>query len=163
MFTQEEANALVLGAKLIGGQTDTSIQKNFDAAMFKIKSVLKGHEKDELERLESQIQVSRIPQPESEDFPNNFLANIQSALVNSNVLRFKYFSNYTGDFNLRDVEPMGLVFYGNRWHLLAYCRMRKAPRDFRVDRLVKLEVLDERFDPEIRKSFRNFEGDYVWD
>ncbi len=156
MFTQDEANALVLGSKLIGGQTDESVKKNFGEAMYKIKSVLKVTEKEELERLESQIQVTSIPTPESDDFPNNFLANIQTALVSSNVLRFKYFSNYTGDFNIRDVEPIGLVFYGNHWHLLAYCRMRKAPRDFRVDRLVKLEVLEEKFDPSVRPAFQDF-------
>src|SRR5690606_12965441 len=36
MFTQQEANALVLGAKLIEGQTDVSIKKNFTEAMLKI-------------------------------------------------------------------------------------------------------------------------------
>lgn len=153
MFSQEEANALVLGSKLIEEQTDSSIKKHFNEAMFKIKSVLKSDEKDGLERLESQIRVASIPRQESEDFPNNFLATIQNALIEQKVLSFKYFSNYTGDFNDRQVEPIGLTFYGNHWHLLAYCRLRKAPRDFRVDRLVKLTMLDEVF--EISKELMN--------
>lgn len=153
MFSQEEANALVLGSKLIEEQTDSSIKKHFNEAMFKIKSVLKSDEKDGLERLESQIRVATIPRQESEDFPNNFLATIQNALIEQKVLNFKYFSNYTGDFNDRQVEPIGLTFYGNHWHLLAYCRLRKAPRDFRVDRLVKLTMLDEVF--EISKELMN--------
>lgn len=153
MFSQEEANALVLGSKLIEEQTDSSIKKHFNGAMYKIKSVLKNDEKDGLERLESQIRVASIPRQESEDFPNNFLATIQNALIDQKVLSFKYFSNYTGDFNNRQVEPIGLTFYGNHWHLLAYCRLRKAPRDFRVDRLVKLTMLDEVFD--ISKELMN--------
>lgn len=153
MFSQEEANALVLGSKLIEEQTDSSIKRHFNEAMFKIKSVLKNDEKDGLERLESQIRVASIPRQESEDFPNNFLATIQNALIDQKVLSFKYFSNYTGDFNDRQVEPIGLTFYGNHWHLLAYCRLRKAPRDFRVDRLVKLTMLDEVF--EISKELMN--------
>lgn len=146
MFSREEANALVLGAKLIGEQTDHSIKKYFGEAMFKIKSVLKNDEKEGLERLESQIKVESIPRQESDDFPNNFLATIQNALIDRKVLSFKYFSNYTGDFNERQVEPIGLTFYGGNWHLLAYCRLRKAARDFRVDRLVKLTMLDEKFE-----------------
>ncbi|MFY0594137.1 helix-turn-helix transcriptional regulator [Roseivirga sp.] len=146
MFTSEEANALVIGSKLIEGQTDRSIKKHFKEAMFKIKSVLKSEEKEGLEKLESQIRVSSIPQMESDDFPNNFLATIQRALVGQCVLAFKYFSNYTGDFNVRSVEPIGLTFYGGHWHLLAYCRLREAPRDFRVDRLVKLQMLEETFE-----------------
>ena len=156
MFSQEEANALVLGAKLIEGHTDVSIKRNFDDALFKIKSVLKTQGKAELEKLEAQIKVAKRPQIQNDDFPNNFMAAIQSALISSSVLRFKYFSNYTGDFNLRDVEPIGLVFYANHWHLLAFCRMRQAPRDFRVDRLVKLETLEEQFDSSKRKPFQEF-------
>ncbi len=161
MFTQEEANALVLGAKLIEGQSDHSIEHHFGEAMYKIKSVLKSQEKEELEKLESQIRVSRLPQPESEDFPNNFLATIQQALVDSSVLGFRYYANYSGDYSSREVEPMGLIFYGNRWHLLAYCRLRKAPRDFRVDRIVKLEKLDDKFDAEARKPFDSFMDDLI--
>lgn len=155
MFTQEEANALVLGSKLIEGQTDRSIKKYFNEAMFKIKSVLKSEEKEGLEKLESQIRVSSIPQQESEDFPNNFLSTIQRALINQQVLKFKYFTNYTGDFNVREVEPIGLTFYGGNWHLLAYCRLRDAPRDFRVDRLVKLTIKEETFEAD-RKRVSNF-------
>ncbi|OEK05903.1 helix-turn-helix transcriptional regulator [Roseivirga misakiensis] len=146
MFTSEEANALVIGSKLIERQTDKSIKQHFQEAMFKIKSVLKSNEKEGLEKLESQIRVASIPQMESEDFPNNFLATIQRALVDQCVLEFKYFSNYTGDFNVRQVEPIGLTFYGGHWHLLAFCRLRQAPRDFRVDRLVKLQMLEETFE-----------------
>ncbi len=146
MFTQEEANALILGAKLIEGHTDNSIKKHFTEAMLKIKSVLKSDDKEGLEKLESQISVSAIPHQENEDFPNNFLSTIQKALIDQHVLEFKYFSNYTGNFNERQVEPIGLTFYGGHWHLLAYCRLRKAPRDFRVDRLVRLTAQDERFE-----------------
>lgn len=160
MFTPEEANALVLGAKLIEGQTDRSIKLHFNEAMFKIKSVLKSEEKEGLERLESQIRVSSIPQQESENFPNNFLATIQSALISLRVLKFKYFSNYTGDFNVREVEPIGLAFYGGHWHLLAYCRLREAPRDFRVDRLVKLTMLEENFEAD-NKRISNFMKEIV--
>lgn len=161
MFTQEEANALVLGSKLIEGQSDQSIEHYFSEAMYKIKSVLKSQEKEELERLESQIKVTRLPRPESEDFPNNFLATIQQALIDNSVLGFRYYANYSGDYSTREVEPMGLIFYGSRWHLLAFCRLRKAPRDFRVDRIVKLEKLEEQFDAEARKPFDGFMDDLV--
>lgn len=146
MFTQDEANALVLGSKLIEGQTDHSIKRHFQDAMLKIKSVLKADEKDGLEKLESHIRVPSFPQPQTDEFPNNFLAIIQNALIDQKVLKFKYFSHYTGDFNNREVEPIGLTYYGNNWHLLAHCRLRDAPRDFRVDRLVKVEMLSERYE-----------------
>jgi len=161
VFTQEEANALILGAKLIEHQTDKSIKENFASAMFKIRSVLDEEDKENLAQLENQIAVTN-PQPLiNEDFPNNFISTIQNALVQSKVLSFKYYSNYNSDYTEREVEPKGLVYYGSRWHLLAYCRLRQAPRDFRVDRLVKLEMLEERFKPYENKSFEEFLSNLV--
>lgn len=147
MFSEEEANALVLGSKLIEGQTDASIKEHFSEAMFKIKSVLKNIQKEGLEKLEEQIRVNHPPIPVDDQFPNNFMATIQKALVEQKVLQFKYYSNYNGNMTERQVEPMGLVYYGSSWHLLAYCLLRKEPRDFRVDRLVKLEIREQRFEP----------------
>lgn len=156
VFSPEEAHALILGAKLIEHQTDKSIKENFASAMYKIRSVLDDERKENLAQLENQIAVTNPTPLVNEDFPNNFIATIQSALVQSKLLQFKYYSNYNGDYSEREVEPKGLVYYGNRWHLLAYCRLRKAPRDFRVDRLVKLEMLEERFKPYENATFEEF-------
>lgn len=155
-FTQSEANALVLGAKLIESQTDHSIKSYFAEAMLKIKAVLKANDKERLEKLESQIKISSRQRPEHEDFPNNFLATIQQALIEQTVLRFRYYANYSDDYTTREAEPISLVFYGNRWHLLAYCRLRKAPRDFRADRIVKLEKLPEHFEAFDKKALEKF-------
>lgn len=154
MFSEEEANALVLGAKLIEGQTDKSIKEHFSGAMLKIKSVLKSAQKDGLEKLEEQIRVSQPPIQVDDQFPNNFMATIQKAMVEQKVLQFKYYSNHSGDMTERQVEPMGLVYYGSSWHLLAYCLLRQGPRDFRVDRLVKLEITECHFDP--REPYEEF-------
>lgn len=154
MFSEEEANALVLGSKLIEGQTDESIKEHFSAAMFKIKSVLKTAQKEGLEKLEEQIRVSHPPTQVDDQFPNNFMATIQKAMIEQKVLQFKYYSNYNGNMTERKVEPMGLVYYGNSWHLLAYCLLRQEPRDFRVDRLVKLEIIDQYFEP--RQPYEEF-------
>ena len=60
MFTPEEANALMLGSKLIEGQTDNSIKHHFYEAMLKIKSVLKNAEKEGLQALEEKLKFPRL-------------------------------------------------------------------------------------------------------
>jgi predicted DNA-binding transcriptional regulator YafY len=45
----------------------------------------------------------------------------------------------------RDVEPLGIVFYGGAWYLVAWCRLRNDIRHFRVDRVQHLEALAETF------------------
>ena len=45
----------------------------------------------------------------------------------------------------RVVEPIGLCFYSNQWHLIAFCQMRNDYRDFRADRIEKLEIISGKF------------------
>jgi predicted DNA-binding transcriptional regulator YafY len=45
----------------------------------------------------------------------------------------------------RDVEPLGLVYYADNWHLIAYCRLRRDVRDFRTDRIRQVQVRNELF------------------
>src|SRR5678816_2613752 len=51
MFTQEEASALLLGAKLAEYLSDESIKKHFNAALFKIKAVLRTSDKEHMDQL----------------------------------------------------------------------------------------------------------------
>ena len=58
----------------------------------------------------------------------------------------EYFSVYKEESTLRQAEPIGLFYYGQSWHFIGWCRLRKDYRDFRLDRICKLQLLDERFD-----------------
>ena len=52
----------------------------------------------------------------------------------------------------REVEPIRLVHISDAWYLAAYCRLRQGPRLFRLDRIDRLELLDERFTPDARHA-----------
>ena len=156
MFTREEAGAMLLGSKILEKESDQSIKENFDNALLKIKAVLKFQEKDHLENLEEHIAVLPMPKMDNNNFQNNFLSEIQNAIVNRETIKFEYFSNYTGQLNSREAEPSGLCHYGDHWHLIAYCRMRNDFRDFRIDRISKLRRQNERFDKDRKADFQNF-------
>ena len=53
---------------------------------------------------------------------------------------------YKRSSNSKSRKPLGLCFYGGAWHLLAYCRLRKDYRDFRVDRLKLVTTTQITFD-----------------
>ncbi len=44
---------------------------------------------------------------------------------------------------VRDVETMGLLRAGDAWLLTGWCRLRQAIRGFRIERITRLEILDE--------------------
>lgn len=155
-FTKEEAGAILMASKLAEKHTDKSIQQHFEEAMYKIKAVLKMQEKDFLENLEQNIEVVHRPNISTEGFPDHFLADIQSSLAHKKVLSFEYYSNYNGKYTTRQAEPLGLCYYGSHWHLIGFCRMRQDLRDFRTDRITKLRVLDEHYDPNQHQSYQEY-------
>ncbi|MEO1050368.1 MAG: YafY family protein [Bacteroidota bacterium] len=156
VFTRDEASALLLSAKLIDKHADQSVRNHVDNAFFKIKAVLKGIDKEHLESLEEQVEVLNLPEADTDLFPNHFLTDIQNALVQKKVLKFDYYSNYNDEFNSREAEPMGLLFYSSHWHLIAYCRLRQGLRDFRIDRITKLTISEEQFEGSQKEAFQQF-------
>ena len=156
IFNREEAGAILMGAKLIEHHTDQSIKNNFTQALYKIKAVLKYQDKDYLESLEKNINVYRYSAPVRKEFPNSFLADIQTALATRHVVQFDYYANYNDQFTTREVEPLGLCYYSGHWHLIAYCRLRQALRDFRPDRIMKLIIKENTFDRKTHDSFGGY-------
>jgi len=144
MFTREEATSLLIGEKLVEKLTDETIDDNFKSALFKIKSVLSSEEKDYVESINNGVHVltSKTIQPE---FPNNFLNDIQNALAHQRVIKISYHSLWKDQETCREVEPVGLFYYSVSWHLIAYCRLRNAYRDFRIDRIKDLELINKSY------------------
>jgi len=145
MFTNTEAHALLLGAKLIEKMTDQSVDTAFQSALYKIKAVLKTHSKENLADLEQCIEVVKNPWTSPQPYDNHFLADIQQALVQHYSLDIDYFSSYNEQSTQRLVDPIGLLHYSGGWHLIAFCQLRNDYRDFRVDRIKTLQTIPKRF------------------
>ena len=145
MFTRSEASALVLAGKLVEKMTDKSIRHEFESALFKIQSVLHDPEKDHLESLQSHIEVWQKPKI-GKEFPDHYLSEIQKAVVDMEVLQMQYFSSHSNELTKREVEPIGLYYYGESWHVIAWCRLRNGYRDFRTDRIKELKSTGGKFD-----------------
>ena len=153
MFSEEEASAILLGAKLIERMSDDSIGDNFSSAMYKIKSVLKSSGKETLEELDSRIVVSKGLRKLEK---TNHLSLLQKSIADKKTIEIKYYSNYRENMTNRVVEPIGLYYYSGAWHLIAYCRMRNDYRDFRVDRIKNLEITNESFNTSERKTLDEY-------
>lgn len=138
MFTNAEVSALLVAAKWVEEGTDASLREPFRTAFDKIRSVLKRSEQDHLSDLEPVIRVSPRPRPWLASDDDDWLHRIQHALVQRRVLTLDYRTPYAEATTRREVEPIGLLHYGAGWHLIAYCHLRQAYRDFRTDRIAGL-------------------------
>lgn len=144
MFTSDEACALLIGSKFVEEMSDEQTKQCFQSALFKIRSVLSGKQKESIDILQNNIHVVGS-QKHNDNREKAILAIVQKSLVEKKCLCVHYHASYNNGKSERKVEPIGLVFYGNNWHLIAYCLLRNDYRDLRVDRVLSVEMLDEPF------------------
>ncbi len=160
MFTHEEASALFVGGEFVERLTDASLRKHVQSALLKIRAVLPAEKQDYLERLQEATAIYTRPISSLAGYRDDALATIQQALVERRILTMEYFSNHRDRLTQRQVEPLGLLYYSEHWHLIAYCRLRQNYRDFRTDRIKTLCLCEEIFVPHKNFSLKQYLQDF---
>jgi predicted DNA-binding transcriptional regulator YafY len=109
------------------------------SALQKLTGVMASAPKDTASRLVSHIRVAQGPlhSPASE-----IAEVIQRALLEGVALEMTY-GDFASRVTVRVVEPAGLVGTRHGWYLAAWCRLRQAPRAFRLDRILRAHVTEE--------------------
>ena len=69
---------------------------------------------------------------------------LQRAIRERSKVRVHY-RDVQEQFSKRIIWPLGLYFWGHCWTLVGWCELRKAFRHFRVDRIVILQTLGDRY------------------
>ena len=147
VFTPAEAGALSLGARLLAVQASGQLPKDAETALHKILAVLPQSTRQEVQRLTEVIGFLSRRRPFDLDDPK--LTSLQDAIRRRRVVHLRYHAFASGDITERDVEPHRLQYSGGAWYLSAYCRARQGPRDFRLERIDALTILNETFQPRV--------------
>jgi predicted DNA-binding transcriptional regulator YafY len=141
LFTREEATALLTAEKLAAHLTDTPTAQLTGAAMDKLRAVLRRPDRDHLATLAPHIQVLG---PRGQPAASATYQQVVTAIATRRVVRLHYQTGNTDAVTVRDVEPIG-VYLSGQWHVVAYCRLRQGLRNFRLDRIQKLDMQTEVF------------------
>lgn len=151
IFNEEEATAVVLG--LLGsswleiGQSQSAV----DGALSKISRVMPKETWEKVRDLSKVIIYS--PHRENAPPPIAVLFDLNEAVNATRCVAIDY-GGKSGENSSRVVEPYGVVGREGKWYLVAYCRLRKDFRTFRLDRVTGYAVSDEVF-----KKDREFDYD----
>jgi predicted DNA-binding transcriptional regulator YafY len=113
------------------------------SALQKLSGVMASAPKSTASKLVSQIRVAQGPSTTPAETVGDV---IQRALIDSLAVELCY-RDFQGHDTVRMVEPGGMVGTHRGWYLAAYCRLRQAPRAFRLDRISNARLTDERFEP----------------
>src|SRR5258708_10672980 len=157
MFTADEATSLFVGGELVKQFTDASLQAPMASALDKLRAVLPRDRQDHVERLVQRTlvygQSRRHAEPEAA--AQRWLLPVQQGVVLRHVLKMTYQGRERAEETQRDVEPLGVAFYGGAWYLVAWCRLRQDHRNFRIDRIRRLELTAGEIQGPRGVSFKN--------
>ncbi|HAA15423.1 MAG TPA: DNA-binding transcriptional regulator [Cytophagales bacterium] len=143
LFSEEETNALVTAQQIIANNPDQSLVLSFNAALEKIKAVLRYSQKGTTELLAQRLQVRNYNKT---DDTSEHLIFLQKAITQYLLVELTYVSAKE-EKTTRTVEPFALIQTQENWLLIAYCRLRSGFRSFRLDRMERLVLKSTSFEP----------------
>lgn len=136
MFNADELQALRLGAEIVQGWADANLARAARTALERIEAVLP----EKLRR--TGPEPFYVPDFFIPAGTKNYLTELRLAIQAKHQIRIGYV-RADGTPSERQVEPVGLFFWGNRWTLGAWCALRGAFRTFRLDRISTVELLPD--------------------
>jgi len=151
MFDRHEVEALLLGARMVSSWGDTDMAAHAKQAMQKILAVLPDHLRHSDENLPLLV-------PHMEDVQKFYTAHsqpIREAIRSRQRIKIDY-TSADAQASTRVIEPLGLIFWGKVWTLVAWCQLRVDYRTFRLDRINDLHVLADFFETHDNKSLKHF-------
>lgn len=150
MFDENEIEALVIGARIVASVADEELASGSRSALAKVETILPRN-------LAARLGASRLYAPGTHVGRRiaSALKPIRSAAAAKKKLRFRY-TREDGAPSSRVVRPLGAFFWGQVWTLGAWCELRNDFRNFRLDRMTRIEVLETSFSDEPGRSLRDY-------
>ncbi len=141
IFSEDEALAVMLG--LLGSPwLKVSLPQNaVESTLSKITRVLP---KTTWARVQGLATVSVLTlDPGGPRVAPATLLQLSRACADQLCVSLEYQSR---EHTVRVVEPYGVAGFQGHWYMAGFCRLRQGLRLFRLDRIVRFEVLAERFE-----------------
>lgn len=150
MFTEDEIEALVLGARTVESWADPALKEAAARVLSKVEAVLP-------DRLRARVTDSAIFSLNFRPDPgiDGALGLLRQALRGRRKVRFSY-RRGDGAGSSRVVRPLCLSLTAPVWLFTAWCELRADFRNFRVDRMDRVTVLDEGFEQEPGRGLGDF-------
>jgi predicted DNA-binding transcriptional regulator YafY len=139
MFRSEELDALVLGMRWVADRCDKTLSSGALSTLAKIAAVLPTELRRELE--ESSLLVGAPLKRHAHTVSPDLL---RAAVREEQKLNITYV-DASGNHSQRVVWPFALVYFDQARVLMCWCELRADFRNFRSDRISKIEKLEERY------------------
>ena len=150
MFDRSEIEAVVLGTRMVEAWGSEALAKAARQALIKIEAVLPDDLRDRVALTHLYSPGGRVPEALRQR-----LDKLRDAIRDRAVALIDYRRD-DGDASRRRIRPLGLFFWGGVWTVVAWCELRVDFRNFRLDRMHSLAILEDSFPDEPDKSLAAF-------
>jgi predicted DNA-binding transcriptional regulator YafY len=150
MFTFDELEAVVAGARMIESWGGPALASAAQAAIAKIMLAVPAARRSEFDRI-------RLYAPKFGIEANlvDLVKPIHDAVVSRHKIRFRYVDSAQRGSE-RTVHPLGIYFWGRTWTVASWCETRQDFRTFRLDRIQDFAALDNVFPDEPGRTLEDF-------
>ncbi len=145
MFTKKEALAFIVAEKLVEKNMDEESNTYFKEALIKIKAILKSEEKDLIGRMDDSILVLDSYKIHPQKMQSRNFQKVLDAISERKTLETVYTTFEPITTTQRTLEPVGIYHCFSQWYMIAYCRLRKDYRTFRIDRFESMQLGEETY------------------
>lgn len=149
MFSADEA--IGLSVALLGTRTSNSdaLPQPVSRALAKIERVLPKDLADQIATIQEGFTVADLGWPSRDAFPDpGVLAKVTQAAMGHQRCWMRY-GRPDGEQTAREIDPYGVLLFSGVWYVHGWCHLRQDTRTFRVDRIRRVDVLPQRFEPPV--------------
>lgn len=162
MFSSHELATIIVGLNFVKSQIDARLVEDAKGVEVKIKNVLPDELKDFMTSLQKKTVVDPYLKFGSEKKEGGNWYKISSAISQKKRIQFLYTAK-SGEKKIRKVDPYLLVFYQDHWNMIGFSHLRGDFRNFILDRVREIEVLEEDYAEKKEMSIEDlifrFDGD----
>ncbi len=152
LFDLEEQKALV-HSSVFAREAGYPYTDALARAVDKLKRYTNEAQLDRIERHSGGLAVIQTPIDAKQ---RELLRLLEEAAALGESLDMDYAKAADSTVSSRGLDPYGIVHWKGFWYTVGYCRLRQEVRSFRVDRIVRLERTDRRFERPTAFSSRDF-------
>lgn len=147
MFTTRELATIMVGLHFVKSQVDRTLVEDAEGVELKIKEVVPEDLLEFMESLEERTVVDPYLHFGPEKMEGGNWYRISNAIAENRAIAFRYRSQADEKTTDREIDPYLLVFYRDHWNVIGFSHKREAVRNFVLDRMSKIEILDQDFVP----------------
>ncbi|HCL6648710.1 TPA: YafY family transcriptional regulator [Raoultella ornithinolytica] len=150
MLTTQESEALVAAIRLLQTWGGESLSQALESAREKMLAILPEESRRKAEQ-------SRLFAPDfgAQGYSKAQFDLVHRAVSGQRVLALDY-RDEAGKVSQREVLPLGLFFWGERWLLVSWCELRDDYRCFRLDRCLDVAATGRLFSERADRSLSDF-------